>query len=63
MSPQQGDHGTPVAIVTPAERVPGLYNVQVTTGEAFFDLTIGQVKSLVYGRGWQLVPPKEGGRA
>lgn len=49
----------PVAIVRPAERVPGLFDVQVTTGEEFYDLTIAQVRYLAAKHGWTVVPAEE----
>jgi hypothetical protein len=47
---------TPIAIISPAERVPGLFNVQVTTGEQFYDLTIAQLRYLAAKHGWTIVP-------
>lgn len=45
------------AIVHPTD-MPGLFNVQVTTGERFYDLTIGQVQYLAAKNGWTILPAK-----
>lgn len=49
---------TPVAMVRPTD-IPGLVNVQVTTGEEFSDLTLGQLRYLAAKHGWQVVPVEE----
>jgi hypothetical protein len=49
----------PVAIVRPADRVPGLVDVQVTTGERFSDLTIAQLYYLAAKHGWTVVPAED----
>lgn len=48
------------AIVTQTD-IPGLVNVQVTTGEAFYDLTLGQLQYLAMKNGWTVVPAKQDG--
>lgn len=47
----------PVAIVHQTDLF-GLYDVQVTTGEQFCDITTGQVQYLAAKHGWTLVPAK-----
>jgi hypothetical protein len=36
--------------------MPGLVNVQVTTGETFYDITLGQLRYLAEKNGWTVVP-------
>lgn len=48
----------PTAMVSKTD-IPGLVNVQVTTGEAFYDITLGQLRYLAAKHGWTVVPVEE----
>lgn len=47
-----------IAWVRPAERVPGLVNVRLESGEEFWDLTVGQVRQLAAERDWDVRPDR-----
>lgn len=44
-----------IAYVYPTT-IPGLYDVVVSDGDEFRDLTVGQLNGLARSRGWELQP-------